>query len=94
MLNWTSHQLLSGLSGARAFSIQSHSMPLYEDCWEPLSKVALTFGGQSGLARDDEGVILCMAQGPSSMFRPLMDLSTQARGALGHCPGWYIEQGV
>lgn len=69
-------------------------MPLYEDCWVSLSKVALKFGGQSGLARDDEGVILCMAQGLSSMFRSLMGLSTQAREALGHCPGWYIEQVV
>lgn len=77
--------MLSGLLGVHAFSIQNHFRPLYEDYWQPLSKVALKCGSQSRLARDDEGVILCTAQGLSSMLGSLMDLSTQAIEALGCC---------
>lgn len=80
--------MLSGLLGVHAFSIQNHFRPLYEDYPEPLSKVALKCGSQSRLARgDNEGVILCMAQGLSSMLGSLMDLSTQAIEALGCCTG-------
>lgn len=79
--------MLSGLLGVHAFSTQNHFRPLYEYYWQLLSKVALKCGSQSRLARDDEGVILCMAQGLSSMLRSLMDLSTQAIEALGCCTG-------
>ena len=83
--NPSQHQSL--FQWVHAFSTQNHFRPLYEYYWQPLSKVALKCGRQSRLARDDEGVILCMAQGLSSMLGSLMDLSTQATEALGCCTG-------
>lgn len=57
--------------------------------------MALKFGGKSKFSRgDDEGVILCEAQGLSSMSGSLMVLSKQASEALGLCPVWDTEQGV